>query len=114
MNGHTPRHLLPISCEYTSNHAHDYRLFKPDGSPLPVNTPANDHSEQRAMAKYIEKACNSHAALVEALQRAHEFIHDLLDAKESEAIDLLTNQGTDVESDLTDALALAAGKEGGK
>ena len=46
----------PWACTYTSNHAHDYRLTKPDGSPLPVNAEANDHSEQRAYARLIAAA----------------------------------------------------------
>ena len=41
-------------CIPTSNHAHDYRLIKPDGSSLPVNgLLTNDHSEQRAIAKLL-------------------------------------------------------------
>lgn len=43
-------------CVDTSNHAHDYRLTKSDGSPLPVNAVANDHSEQRAYAVLIGAA----------------------------------------------------------
>jgi hypothetical protein len=44
----------PVGCVPTSNHAHDYRLTKPDGSPLPYGPgPGNDHSEQRAIAKIL-------------------------------------------------------------
>ena len=50
---HTPG---PWACTYTSNHAHDYRLTKPNGSPLPVNAPSNDRSEQRANADLIASA----------------------------------------------------------
>jgi hypothetical protein len=52
-SSHTPG---PWSCSYTSNHAHDYRLFKADGMPLPLNVVANDHSEQRATAQLIASA----------------------------------------------------------
>lgn len=38
----------PWGCIHTSNHAHDYRLQ------LPLNVQANDHSEQRAIAKAID------------------------------------------------------------
>lgn len=53
----------PWACKDTSNHAHDYRLFRPDGSPLPVTAPANDHSEQRANARLIAAAPDMYAAL---------------------------------------------------
>ena len=53
MTKHTPG---PWGCIYTSNHEHDYRLTKPDGSLLPVNAPANDRSEQRANACLIKAA----------------------------------------------------------
>jgi hypothetical protein len=58
---HTPG---PWGCIDTSNHAHDYRLIKPDGSPLPLHVEANDHSEQRANARLIAAAPD----LLEALQ----------------------------------------------
>ena len=51
----------PWHCVYTSDHAHDYRLTKPDGLPLAVSAEANDRSEQRANAKAI-------AALPELIQ----------------------------------------------
>ena len=57
---HTPG---PWACTYTSNHAHDYRLTKPNGSPLPVNAPSNDRSEQRANADLIASAPDLLAAL---------------------------------------------------
>jgi hypothetical protein len=50
MNKHTPG---PWGCVYTSNHAHDYRLTKPNGSVLPLNVEANDHSEQRTNAQLM-------------------------------------------------------------
>lgn len=50
---HTPG---PWACYSTSNHAHDYRLTKPDGRPIPVNAACNDHSEQYATAKLIATA----------------------------------------------------------
>lgn len=46
----------PWKCEYTSYYSHDYRLFKPNGEPLPLHITANDHSEQRATAQLIEAA----------------------------------------------------------
>lgn len=61
MSKHTPG---PWGCVDTSNHAHDYRLTKPDGSPLPLHVEANDHSEQRANAKLIAAAPD----LLDALQ----------------------------------------------
>jgi len=59
---HTPG---PWACHDTSNYAHDYRLFRPDGMPLPLNVIANDHSEQRANARLIATAPD----LLEAAQR---------------------------------------------
>lgn len=58
---HTPG---PWGCIDTSNHAHDYRLTKPDGSTLPLHVEANDHSEQRANARLIAAAPD----LLEALK----------------------------------------------
>ena len=58
---HTPG---PWGCVYTSNHAHDYRLTKPNGQPLPVNSAANDHSEQRANARLITAAPDMLAELI--------------------------------------------------
>lgn len=49
----------PIGCVDTSNHAHDYRLTKPDGSLLPVDAPANDHSQQRATAARLAACYNA-------------------------------------------------------
>lgn len=46
----------PWGCVYTSNHAHDYRLTRPNGSLLPLSVEANDHSEQRANARLIAAA----------------------------------------------------------
>lgn len=57
---HTPG---PWTCTYTSNHAHDYRLAKPNGQ-MPINAPYNDRSEQRANARLIAAA----PELLEALQ----------------------------------------------
>ena len=57
---HTPG---PWGCCYTSNHAHDYRLTKPNFDTLPVNAPSNDHSEQRANARLIAAAPDLLAAL---------------------------------------------------
>lgn len=57
---HTPG---PWGCLDTSNHAHDYRLTKPDGRPLPLTVEANDHSEQRANARLIAAAPELLAAL---------------------------------------------------
>jgi hypothetical protein len=70
---HTPG---PWTCFDTSNHAHDYRLTKPDGSPLPVNAPYNDHSEQRANARLIAKAPDLLALLNEAVERWPQFETD--------------------------------------
>lgn len=53
MRKHTPG---PWSCWSTSNHAHDYRLFKPNGAELPYVAPGNDHSEARANARLIAAA----------------------------------------------------------
>lgn len=64
----TPHTPGPWGCTDTSYHAHDYRLTKPDGSPLPVNAPFNDHSEQRANARLIAAAPDLLAALVYAEQ----------------------------------------------
>ena len=50
MSSHTPG---PWACTYTSNYAHDYRLTRPNGQPLPINAEANDRSEQRANARLI-------------------------------------------------------------
>lgn len=61
MAEHTPG---PWGCRDTSYHAHDYRLTKPNGEPLPVNAPYNDHSEQRANARLIAAAPD----LLEALE----------------------------------------------
>ena len=61
---HTPG---PWGCSDTSYHAHDYRLTRPDGSPLPLNVIANDHSEQRANARLIAAAPDLLARLEEAL-----------------------------------------------
>ena len=60
MTTHTPG---PWACIYTSNHAHDYRLTQPNGQPLPVNAPANDHSEQRKIARLIGLAPELFVAL---------------------------------------------------
>lgn len=59
---HTPG---PWGCKDTSNHSHDYRLSKKDGSTLPVHAPHNDHAEQRANAKLIAAAPDLLAALQE-------------------------------------------------
>lgn len=63
---HTPG---PWGCVDTSNHAHDYRLTKPSGDPLPLHVEANDHSEQRANAKLIAAA----PKLLKALQLVVEY-----------------------------------------
>ena len=57
---HTPG---PWGCIDTSYHAHDYRLTRPDGRPLPLVIVANDHSEQRANARLIAAAPDLLAAL---------------------------------------------------
>ncbi len=59
---HTPG---PWGCIDTSYHAYDYRLTKPDGSPLPLSIEGNDHSEQRANARLIAAAPD----LLEALKQ---------------------------------------------
>ena len=59
---HTPG---PWGCCDTSYHAHDYRLTKPNGEPLPLVVIANDHSEQRANARLIAAAPELLAALEE-------------------------------------------------
>jgi hypothetical protein len=64
MNSHTPG---PWACTYTSNHAHDYRLTRPNGQPLPVNAEANDRSEQRANARLIAAAPDILKALEDVL-----------------------------------------------
>lgn len=61
MTKHTPG---PWLCVDTSNHAHDYRLLRPDGLPMPVNAEGNDHREQRATARLISAA----PELLETLQ----------------------------------------------
>lgn len=62
MTKHTPG---PWRCVDTSYHAHDYRLLRSDGLPMPVNAMgANDHSEQRANARLIAAA----PELLEALK----------------------------------------------
>lgn len=67
MTKHTPG---PWRCVDTSYHAHDYRLLRPDGLPLPVKAEANDHSEQRANARLI-------AASPELLEALKEIAADL-------------------------------------
>ncbi len=57
---HTPG---PWGCCDTSYHAHDYRLTKPNGFPLPLNVVANDHSEQRANARLIAAAPDMYEVL---------------------------------------------------
>lgn len=61
---HTPG---PWGCVDTSYHAHDYRLTKPDGMPLPLHVEANDHSVQRANAELIAAAPDLLNALIEIL-----------------------------------------------
>jgi hypothetical protein len=65
--GHTPGLW---GCVPTSNHAHDYRLTKPQGLPLPYSAEGNDHSEQRANARLIAAAPDLLAAYKAALARA--------------------------------------------
>ena len=60
MTEHTPG---PWGCIDTSYHAHDYRLTKPNGEPLPLTIVANDHGEQRANARLIAAAPELLAAL---------------------------------------------------
>lgn len=60
MSQHTPG---PWGCIDTSNYAHDYRLTKPNGAPLPLSVEAYDHSEQRANARLIATAPDLLAAL---------------------------------------------------
>jgi hypothetical protein len=67
MTTHTPG---PWACTYTSNHAHDYRLTRHNGQPLPINAEANDRSEQRANARLIAAAPDLIAALVTLLPHA--------------------------------------------
>ena len=86
----------PWACTYTSNHAHDYRLTKPDGTPLPVNAEANDHSEQRAYARLIAAAPD----LLEALK-------DMLDGHE----DACTGYGEGAADKARAAIAKATGGE---
>jgi len=50
---HTPG---PWDCKPTSNYAHDYRLFRPGGMPLPYVAAGNDHSVARANARLIAAA----------------------------------------------------------
>lgn len=71
MNTHTPG---PWGCISTSNHAHDYRLTRLDGSTLPLNDDAkfengNDHREQRANARLISAAPDLLEALREYVER---------------------------------------------
>ena len=71
---HTPG---PWGAVATSNHAHDYRLTKPDGSPLPVSAEANDHTEQRANARLIAAAPDLLAAL-EAAEGHIEWANEVI------------------------------------
>jgi hypothetical protein len=83
MSKHTPG---PWACTPTSNHAH-YRLTRPNGSPLPYQAEANDHSEQRANACLIAAAPDLLAALrrleAAAFQRENTMgdVSRLLDVK---------------------------------
>jgi hypothetical protein len=90
MNSHTPS---PWACTYTSNHAHDYRLTRPDGQPLPINAEANDHSEQRANARLIAAAPD----LLEALNL-------LIGAAEQHSM----SNDPDIKQELTTARAAIA------
>lgn len=49
-------------------------------------------------------------AMYEALQEARDYIRQLVDSKEDEAIDNLTNNGEDVEERLNQILAQAEGR----
>ncbi|MES2155406.1 MAG: hypothetical protein V4510_09760 [bacterium] len=83
----TPHTPGPWGCVDTSNHAHDYRLTKPDGSHLPVNAPYNDHSEQRANARLIAAAPETAAErdeLAEVLGRVLNECRDFLKKKNYE------------------------------
>jgi hypothetical protein len=68
---HTPG---PWGCVYTSFHAHDYRLTKPNGETLPINAPCNDRSEQRANERLIAAAPDLLEAL-EHVSNSPEFKH---------------------------------------
>jgi hypothetical protein len=67
MTKHT---LGPWGCVDTSNHAHDYRLTKPNGDVLPLGGERYDNSEQRANARLIAAA----PELLHALQMARSYI----------------------------------------
>lgn len=70
---HTPG---PWGCVDVSNHAHDYRLTKVDGSALLVNAPYNDHSEQRANARLIASSPD----LLRACKISEKFYKEELEA----------------------------------
>lgn len=46
----------PVGCIDTSYAAHDYRMTKPDQSPLLVIASCNDHSQPRANARLLAAA----------------------------------------------------------
>ena len=58
----------PWACTYVSNWAHDYRITNSDGTFLPINSIANDRTEQRANANLIASA----PELLESLQELIE------------------------------------------
>lgn len=91
------------ACTYTSNHAHDYRLTKPDGSPLPVNAGANDHSEQRAYARLIAAA----PTILQELIRAREYIAACIQPH----AETVTNPTPGLVDDPDDVLALEADQD---
>lgn len=98
---HTPG---PWGCVGTSNHAHDYRLTKPNGDTLPINSSANDHSEQRANAAFIVRACNAHDELLAALKMAEEMVSSLYETAGLDA---------DTDPDILKIRAAIAKAEGG-
>jgi methionine synthase I (cobalamin-dependent) len=97
---HTPG---PWGCIDTSNHAHDYRLTKPDGSTLPLHVEANDHSEQRANARLIAAAPD----LLTELHKARAALQESLD----ELIKSHTHPSTGLITDDADLLAIESDQD---
>ena len=84
MSEHTPG---PWGCVDTSYHAHDYRLTKPNGQPLPLTVVANDHSEQRANARLIAAAPDLLEALY-SMRHAAMLLHDLHNDSDQVEVDI--------------------------
>jgi hypothetical protein len=105
MTKHTPG---PWGCVDTSNHAHDYRLTRPNGSRLPVSAEGNDHSEQRANARLIAAAPSMLADLKRDLEFAQEVVKFLRVSRETKDV-LFTSAEMRVTA-LTAAIAKAEGR----